>query len=52
MESLMLRHCLGKSIGKSLEAKKMKPDVPEDLMNLIRKSVKLKTHLKKTKATM
>jgi small subunit ribosomal protein S15 len=40
---------LGKSVTQVLEAKKLKPDVPEDLMNLIRKSVKLKTHLEENK---
>ncbi|MFT4309308.1 MAG: 30S ribosomal protein S15 [Candidatus Woesearchaeota archaeon] len=40
---------LGKSITQVLESKKMKPEIPEDLMNLIRKSVKLKAHLEENK---
>lgn len=35
----------GKTILKVLESKRAAPDVPEDLMNLIKKSVKIKTHI-------
>lgn len=35
----------GKTVLKVLEAKKAAPDVPEDLMNLIKKSVRIKTHI-------
>lgn len=40
-----VKNLLKKSITKILEEKKVQPDVPEDLMNLIKKSVKIKTHL-------
>lgn len=35
----------GSKILQILEAKRAAPDVPEDLMNLIKKSVKIKTHI-------
>ena len=35
----------GKSITKILEDKRSAPEVPEDLMNLIKKSVRIKSHI-------
>ena len=35
----------GKTLLKVLEEKRAAPDVPEDLMNLIKKSVKIKAHI-------
>lgn len=40
---------VGKSIGKVLEENKLLGDIPEDLLNLIKKSVMLNSHLEKNK---
>ncbi len=39
----------GKKIEQILEEHKLLPEIPEDLMNLIRKSVMLKTHMETNK---
>ncbi|HLD59134.1 MAG TPA: 30S ribosomal protein S15 [archaeon] len=39
----------GKNISQILEEHNLKPKIPEDLMNLIRKSVKQRAHLAKNK---
>lgn len=39
----------GKTISQILKEKKIKEDMPEDLMNLIKKSVNLMEHMNKTK---
>ena len=40
---------VGKGIEEILRENKLLPDIPEDLMNLIRKSVTLKNHLEKSR---
>ncbi len=40
---------VGKGVEEILEENKLLPEIPEDLMNLIRKSVALKTHMGKNK---
>lgn len=42
-----VRDILGKNILSILESNDMEPDVPEDLMNLLRKAVNLRDHLDK-----
>lgn len=42
----------GKKIGKILEEKKLLPDIPEDLQNLIKKAKKIKKHLEVYKKDM
>ena len=44
-----VKEVAGKTVGKILEENKLLGDIPEDLMNLIRKSVTLKNHLEKNK---
>ncbi len=39
----------GKSVSRILAGQKLLPEVPEDLMNLIRKSVNLRRHLERNK---
>jgi small subunit ribosomal protein S15 len=40
----------GKSISKIMREKKVYPEMPEDLMNLLKKAVNLRSHLEKNKA--
>ncbi len=40
---------LGKKIGKVLESANLKPGIPEDLENLVKKAERMKRHLEKNK---
>ena len=44
-----VREATGKKISKIMKEKKLYPDIPEDMFNLMRKALKIKTHLDKHK---
>ncbi|MCS7132085.1 MAG: 30S ribosomal protein S15 [Hadesarchaea archaeon] len=47
-----VKQITGKSVMQILEAHDLKPEIPEDLMNLIKKAVRLRRHLERNKKDM
>ena len=45
----LVRSITGKTIGEILEQREMRPDMPEDLDNIVRKAVGLQRHLRENK---
>jgi len=47
-----VKQITGKSVTQILDAHDLKPEIPEDLMNLIRKAVRLRRHLERNRKDM
>lgn len=47
-----VKQITGKSITRILHAHGLKPEIPEDLMNLIKKAVRLRRHLERNRKDM
>lgn len=45
-----VKHATGKTISQIMKERRVYPELPEDLMNLLRKAVNLRNHLERNKA--